>query len=181
MKRKIALFLAAAVLLFCAFAFSGCNTVQRIADGIRQSEEDSKTANAQGEIVFECFENRDEETLKSLFSQSVISNGNIEEEIKEAFELYHGNAVEYSVGNLGINNTYDDGVVTKKGVIVNITVTTDTGEKYRISVRLYLSWDSEPTNIGIYVITMCLLNYEDDVYNMEGDIYRHIGGHQFLH
>lgn len=133
------------------FIFSGCNTVQRIADGLQQHEEDSKTANAQGEIVFECFENRDEETLKSMFSQPIAAKCNLEDEIKEAFELYHGNAVEYSVGNFGIDNTYDDGVVTEKDVIVRIRITTDTDEKYRINIRLYLSWDSEPTNIGIYV------------------------------
>ena len=181
MKRKIALFLAAAVLLFCAFAFSGCNVVQDFIDFAEEQEADFDTAKAKGRTVFECFENRDEETLKSLLSQSLISNGNVEEEIKEAFELYHGNAVEYNVSSFGfIDSTYDDGVITKKDTRVKIEITTDTGEQYRIDVDMYLSYDSQPANIGIYNIVMCLLNYEDGVYKYEGNIYRHIGGDMFL-
>ena len=163
------------------FSFSGCNVVQKVFDFAEEREVDIDTAKAKGKMVFECFENRDEETLKSLLSQSVISNGDIEEEIKEAFELYHGNAVEYNVSSFGfIDSTYDDGVITKKDTRVKIEITTDTGEQYRISVDMYLLYDSQPTNIGIYSIVMSLLYYEDSVYKYEGNIYRHIGGDKFL-
>ena len=177
-KNKMKKLTCLLLVIIWIFAFSGCNVIQSVIDFAEEREVDIDTANAQGELIVECFENRDEETLKSMFSQWIASKVNLEEQIKEAFKLFHGNVVEYTIGNGGISRTWDDGVATEKDVLLFVDITTDTGEKYDMSIKLYLSCDSDPSKIGISFINLHLLKYENGVYKYDvydDNTYRNIG------
>jgi len=101
--------------------------------------------------VVECFKNKDAEKFKKMFCPKIISKGNIDNEIQEAFNFIDGDIVSYDEprGRIG-GKTIQYGRTTEcefRGKIVNIK--TDTGHLYHITFTSYDIFNDDADKVGI--------------------------------
>lgn len=110
---------------------------------------DEKYARKQGKTIVECFDTKDVNALKNMFSESTKEKCNLEEEIQIAFDLYEGKSISYKCVDVGIAGGTKDGEWVDKHIAPNISLETDKGNKYEIEFREYLIYKKDETMIGI--------------------------------
>lgn len=108
------------------------------------------------DIIVKCFDEKDSETLKTLFSPQLNSVSDIDSKIETAFSLYNGKSQSYDYNRLSMaGGGTDNGVWIDKHfrpVIDNIK--TDEGKTYSISFCEYTVYSEDETKVGIIYINL---------------------------
>ena len=159
------------------FALSGCN----ISDVDETTEFDPHTTWNYSDYckpmldeVIRCLDEGDSETLKSMFSEYVTENHDLDVEIRNAISVYDGKSVtceNYVCGSMACN--VKNGYYSKRNVEISYdTVSMDSGEEYSIVVRICLVNDEHPERIGLIGIDIRDNNYEYDLEHTNNRIAR---------
>ena len=142
MKKIISIFLA----LVC-ISFSGCFF----------SDYNGPSATETAKKVLECFDNDDVEGLKSLFCEDVLTNvDDLDEQIKEIFNLYEGKCVERgTINNPSEKSTRDGEIVYYDTNPFIHDIKTDENEGY-YSLKMYIDLVNKkhPERVGVIAITL---------------------------
>ena len=151
------------------FALSGCN----VTDVGDTTEFDPHTTWNYSDYckpmldeVIRCLDEGDSETLKSMFSEYVTENYDLDEEIRNAMDIYDKKSV-YCNNFVYGNNGYSikDGYFSERNIVVRYDeVSMDSGEEYNIVVRICLVDDEYPNMIGVTGVEIRDNNY---VYDLE--------------
>ena len=131
------------------------------------------TATKMSEDIIKYFENKDIESLKSMFCQTIQDTHNLDGQIAGAFEFIDGEIISYDEpkGSRGGGEiTAEDGWVEMalRGRIENII--TDTERKYRIIFHSYAIYKEDENKVGITYINIVL--YDNDVNFVIGEVIR---------
>lgn len=150
------------------FGFTGCD----ISDIGETTEFDPHTPGGQDEYcqpildeVIRCLDENDAETLKSMFSEYIAKNCDLDEQIKNAMDVYDGKSIscdgytcEYSSYHIyyGYYKEYTSRMEYE-------SVITDSGQDYNIVVRYCIVYDEHPECVGLKGIDIRDNNYEYDL------------------
>lgn len=147
MKKLLTIIL----LLIMTLTFSGCFF----------SDYNGPSAIETAKKVLECFDNDDVEGLKSLFCEDVLTNvDDLDEQIKEIFNLYEGKCIERgTINNPSEKSTRDGEIVYYDTNPFIHDIKTDENEGY-YSIKIYIDLVNKkhPERVGIAAITL----YEHD-------------------
>ena len=104
-----------------------------------------------------CFENDDNETLKTYFSESAKKNGKLDTEIDEAFEFIDGKIVSY-----GEPNSSCIGPIEDKAYGATISdIITDKGTEYKIDFNGKYRFDEDKSREGVRGIRVVNMTEND--------------------
>lgn len=153
------------------FELTGCifrnNTNVRTEELSRQSKSEMDRIYEVEDVLVKALENKDEELLKSLFSEKALSrSGDIEKGIDYIFNLYQGEFVEIVERNHGSDEHIEKGKSTKDVSAWCLIKTSKA--TYKLSWVDWMKQDADPTAVGIYCLQMS--EYQDGVYNSYYDI-----------
>ncbi len=150
---KLIIFLFATMILLI-----GCNTSDNPFSQARYAEKQCKT-------IVECFDTKDLETIKNMFSSWIQETHNLDKEIQDVFDLYEGKSVHWDYVDYGSEGAIDDGKWTEKRISPTIDIETDAGKKYHIVFYDYLVYEKDEARLGIqYIIIYDTSNNNDIVY-----------------
>jgi hypothetical protein len=122
-------------------------------------EENKYYAWMQVEKIAECFNRRDAETLKNMFSKDTLQNFNIDEDIQLAFEQYEGDEIlyheGYGFGGAGGATRDENGNKIFYAWIEDLkNMKTNAGKTYLLEYS-YVSIDADnPDSIGVNGIAL---------------------------
>jgi hypothetical protein len=144
-------------------------------------EENKYYAWMQVEKIAECFNRRDAETLKNMFSKDTLQNFNIDEDIQLAFEQYEGDEIlyhdGYGFGGAGGASRDENGNKTFYAWVEDLKNMKTNADKTYILEYSYVSIDIDnPDSIGVNGIA--LRDYEtNEILAVIGDsfIYGGVG------
>lgn len=112
--------------------------------------------------ILECFDNRDVDSLITMFSESVRSSYDLHSQIKKAFDIYG----EKSVTNDGFedygysNSSSRDGIYVQKSIRGHIkNIKTSNNDVLTISFIKCVLDDDNPNNLGLKDIYLIDLKY----------------------
>lgn len=156
MKKKIKIIVG--VMMVLLIFLTGCSlNLKDLKDRLyltntSSNESEKLTPKQIMEKILDCFENKDTEGLKSLFSEKVKkSEYGLDKEISKAFDFFEGNVV--SVGHIDGERftleTREEYGITKETIEGTVDIEMDTGEIYRI---MYDGWDvfkADETALGV--------------------------------
>lgn len=83
------------LLSLCSFIFCSCSSSLQEYDPSDLSDDDYPFAEETMMTVLKCFDEKDTETLKSLFSESVVSAYDLDKQIEEAMNYYEGRSTSH--------------------------------------------------------------------------------------
>lgn len=112
----------------------------------------SKQINDMGKTIITCFEEKDKETLISLFSENIKNSHDLEKEIEQAFEFFDSEILEYDEirGGLGGGKMRgDEGWVELGGMGEIWNVKTQSGTCYLIAFASCIIDKENEENIGL--------------------------------
>ena len=114
-------------------------------------DDNDKKANLRLEQILENIENKDKETLKSLFSKQALSEAeNIEERIIYLFDIFQGTVESWERTGFSSETSSEYG---KKSIMLLSWYTIITNEdKYYFFVVDYIKDDFKSNNIGVYML-----------------------------
>ncbi len=146
MKKSIKLLILVLVL---PVLLSGCGAKKQINQDYEYIEEI-------GNQIVRCFDEKDAEGLKAMFSLSSHKNCNLDEQIENAFEKYEGKSVSFVTTNRSImESSMREGKYTKKHFVPQIDdIVTDTSNEYVIGFALYQVYENWPEKEGIIVVVL---------------------------
>ncbi len=113
-------------------------------------------------LILECFDNRDSETLKKMFSPYIQSEYDLDKQINETFLAYNGVSILYDgFWDHGIKSEYiNDGVILEKKIGAAMeNIKTDNDKTYYISFEKYVVHDANEDMLGLYNIVLHNENY----------------------
>ena len=123
---------------------------------MRGFDNDQKYANEQMKILLAAIANKEADTVKSLFSQNVVSNvENIDESIERLFEYYKGTAPVWDERCPQVVEG-ENGEGEKVFVSSSYDVK-NSEDYYRISFRACRIDRADPDNVGIWSLYIILL------------------------
>lgn len=101
--------------------------------------------------VLKCFDKKDKETLKSLFSESVSSKNKLDKQIENALVVYEGKSISHNDIRSGIyQNSSKDGHYEYKSIrVVSENIVTDNDKTYTIEMIYVLINEKDNTQTGI--------------------------------
>jgi len=107
--------------------------------------------------ILECFDNKDSERLKAMFSKSVQQEYDLDSQIEKAFEIYGGESVTYeSVFDWGASGATEYGEYVRKKVAAELRgIRTTNGDVYTIYFRKYIVYDEDPDELGVLSVYLC--------------------------
>ena len=113
-------------------------------------------AQTQSEKILKCFEEKDKETLKSMFSEKIRKRKELDSEIEQALKFFEGKIISYEPNMYGGDGSgADDGKISYIMVYPHIrNIQTDKKKKYSISGLYYIKNRIEPDNIGLVAFTI---------------------------
>ena len=152
MKKIISIFLA-----LVSISFSGCFF----------SDYNGPSATETAKKVLECFDNDDVEGLKSLFCEDVLTNvDDLDEQIKEIFNLYEGKCIERGTINSPSQTSYRDGEIVYYDTdpLINDIKTDENEGYYSICIYIDLVNKKHPERVGVKAITLYWYNEIDHVW-----------------
>ena len=117
-----------------------------------------KMANAELDLIIEAIQDRDTDSLKSLFAKDAIERAeNIDQSISELFDYFQGSLVSYEApSGMSINQTWENG---EKQAIYRIPYLVITSEnRYQVAMKLYLN-DSGTKEL----YSFCIIKKDDDI------------------
>lgn len=107
------------------------------------------------ENIIECFNNKDVDGLIQMISPYVLETREVEEQIKNAYEVIEGTITSYEVLSFGYDGSIRDGKWVIKNEQVKIhKVITDNGEEYIIDYSEYITNKDDKSKEGIYLIIL---------------------------
>ncbi|MCR5142765.1 MAG: DUF5104 domain-containing protein [Ruminococcus sp.] len=127
------------VLLCCVLLFCSCSNEKN--DEITPEQQAREIQNS----IMICFEKRDSDNLKALFSKKIQNRSTLDSEIETAFDFIDGKIVSYDEPIPGAAGPIGDkyfGATTEK-------IKTDKDIEYKIDFGGYESNDKESDNIGV--------------------------------
>lgn len=145
MRKLIIVFVTISLTLFC-----GC--------AVRT--QDVTSGRELGKEVLRCFDEEDSEGLKALFCEEIQNTHNLDEDIKNAMDIYQGKTISYKIiGGTG-GETVENGKIVLKDENIQIgEIKTDTGNEYVIVIYSYVINEEYPNRIGISAIDI-FMGYE---------------------
>ena len=165
MKKSIRIILT---IVICLFSVS-CGV---IGDSSNDSEPDPHKNSVESyhyeqeqtekilEKLIECFDNKDKEGIKALFTPQTAKDNSLDSQIDKAFEIYDGKSLSYEIKSGGIaGSAKKDGVYTfleYDGELKSIK--TDTNTSFSIWISRCVVNDDEPNKVGLTRITLCREN-----------------------
>ena len=102
--------------------------------------------------VLKCFDEKDKEALKNMFSKKAQSAYNFEKEIDEAMDLYDGKSVSHDEIYCGAQGAhFNRNHYEYKSVLIKTeNIVIDTGKTYpKIELTYVLVSDENPSEIGL--------------------------------
>lgn len=147
--KKLRFYVCLIVIIVISFSFTSCNYVSGYRIAVDISEE-----------IMRCFDERDAESLKTLFFANDLPTSNLDKQIKEAFEFYDGPSVSYDLPvDAGGGKSMDDGEMIEwhiAPVIENIE--TDGDITYLISCHMYIIYNGYETK---KITRLTIFNQDD--------------------
>lgn len=154
MKKIIFTFM----LMICTALFSSCVSID-VYDphGFYPEQEATQNEEILKEIIA-CFDNKDVETLKNMFSSYVQSTCNLDEQIEIAFSNYKGVSTSYDgFWDSGIISSHiKNGNYRMKMIGADMReIITDENEIYFIKFRRFVVYDNDESQLGVCKIYLC--------------------------
>ena len=133
--------------------------------------EDSEYCRVILQEVIRCLDENDVEDLKSMFSESVKGEWDLETDIVNAMKVYEGTSVSYDFSHSGGSVHVENGYYYHKGERSRTrNLITDAGKEYYIDIIIILA-DDESKNEGICAIGIKDPNDDNKVIAEIGDYY----------
>jgi len=160
MKNRIPiLFLVLSLIMLCSCSNGDSKKEESISYDAHYSTQaqDRKYNEEILKNILRCFDDKNVEELKNMFSNYTQSNNDIEEQIENAYLMYEGNSVSYD-GFWDYGSVYDykkDGVYIIKKVgaqMENILTTED--KQYIISFHKFIVYDEDKTKLGVTQVVL---------------------------
>jgi len=152
MKKALSV-LAAVVLLL-----SACGEDEGSAETAQKSNLDIARDVAQD--IMDCFIDKDEEKLYSLFSTKSKKYYKLEEQIEAAFDFIDGEIISYELPTDTGGGGYE--IENGKTIADNMTpwiyIETDSGKMYRIVFQYFTVFVEDRNGEGLYCIIVSLLD-----------------------
>ena len=107
--------------------------------------------------LIECFDNKDKESIKAMFSVKTAKEFNLDSQVDKSFEIYNGKSVSYEIDNGGIagsaktDDTYT--FLEYDGELKNIKM--DNSKSFSIWVSRCVVNDDDSDEIGLTRIILC--------------------------
>lgn len=104
--------------------------------------------------IIRCLEEKDSDTLKSMFCKKLLNNyENIDEDIEQAMNFFQGNITSYGNVLYGDDDSFINGECVKFIASPSIdSITTDTGKEYTVIYNEHIIDAENPEKIGISYI-----------------------------
>ena len=114
------------------------------------------SSQTQGQAILKCFEKKDKETLKSIFSEKIRKRKEFDSEIDTALNFIDGKIVSYDPDTFGGDgDAIDEGKIKYIRLYIHISdIKTDKDKKYYISALYYIKNGIEPDNEGLVALTI---------------------------
>ncbi len=108
------------------------------------------------DTIVKCFDEKDIDTLKSLFCDSIKSKNNLDEQIEVAFEKYDGHSISYKVTDKGWKQeSIEKGKCVKRNFTPEIeNIVTDANNQYSIGFNVYQINERNPSREGVTIIVL---------------------------
>lgn len=141
----------------CSFVLCSCSMSSIINDSSSEYDpndlfaDDYPFAEETMMTVLKCFDEKDTETLKSLFSESVVSAYDLDKQIEEAMNYYEGRSTSHDdvSSDISESNYSQDHYVYKSIRTVMDNIMTDNNKAYRIDFIYVLVDEKDETKIGL--------------------------------
>lgn len=122
-------------------------------------ETDDQIAEKRIEQVIEAIQKKNEELLKSMFSEKAISEAeNFDESVTELMEFFQGNFESRNEGTYGTNEEFDEPSSRIKELQSTYDIKTSE-QKYRIAILEIIVDTKHPDNVGIK--SLYIINAKD--------------------
>ena len=144
-KKLKMLLLTVIVLLFSSFTL-GCGNMFN-----RYIEDDDKKAEETLQRVLDAIENKDKDTLKTVFSKkSLNETADMDSNIDNIFDFFQGQAGLLDEGTLGTDESFEYGLKLKRYVYRAVVIINQ--ERYFFFLLEYPVDKEEPDNVGLYTL-----------------------------
>ncbi len=150
--------ITAIILLLCFIFMTSCKMIQfdflnREYDPASISADDYPFAKKTALEVIRCLDNKDAQGLKSLLSESVLLQADIDNQIEELFELYKGQSLSHNEIEQEIAaSSSNEGRYIYKSIRItvrNLIIDTDTNKKYILDLYYVLVDNENPLRVGL--------------------------------
>lgn len=160
MLKKTCVLLLAFV---CVITFSGCGIGVRALSEISARASERFQLHQQSDVIVECFNNKDIDTLEEMFCEYRKTNCDLHEQIENAYNCIDGKIVSYNFVNDGMSGGTENGRYTENDYALQLkNIKTDTGKEYII--RYYYSFLNRlhPEEIGLGCILLHCVPENDE-------------------
>lgn len=116
---------------------------------------ENSITNNQAIEILQCFDTKDAESLKKMFSPEIIATHDLDTEITGAMAFYDGTSVSYEIINGGSGKSIREGNITEFRMSYAIEkICTDKNKSYIISPSVYVVNETNPQYVGIMYIVI---------------------------
>ncbi len=140
-----------ALIITVAFlCFSSCGTTQIFDETFEKLDQDNLYVENMSQEIVRCFDEKDAESLKELFSSNIQNEYDLVSQIEYAFNLYNGKSQSYYVTEKSWDGIISDGIYYDKHFTPKIKdIVTDEGMTYSIYYLTYYIYEGDEDQIGI--------------------------------
>lgn len=122
-------------------------------------DSDQNYAKKRAKSILACFDSKDTDTLKSMFSAKAQSEYDLDAQIQNAFDKYVGQSTEYEFILVGPAGEQSNGEWIDKHIVPTLNgIKTDSNKTYRITYFEYLVYNDDETEVGISSIVLKDMN-----------------------
>lgn len=138
------------IILFVSLCLSGCGISQIFDETFEELDSDNLYVENMSQEIVRCFDEKDAESLKELFSYNIQGEYDLDSQIESAFNLYNGKSQSYYVTEKSWEGSIRDGVFYDKHFTPKIKdIVTDEGMTYSIYYLTYYIYEEDERRIGI--------------------------------
>lgn len=138
------------IIIVAFLCFSSCGTPQIFDETFEKSDPDNLYVKNMSQEIVRCFDEKDAESLKELFSSDIQDEYDLDSQIEYAFSLYNGKSQSYYVTEKRWEGTIIDGTFYDKYFTPRIkNIVTDEGMTYSIYYLTYYIYEGDEGRIGI--------------------------------
>ncbi len=148
MKNKAAYIYIVILTIFC---FTGCRLIDDISNELENSS--SKKGGEIGFEILRCFNERDSESLKEMYSTFIKNTHDLDSEIEEAFTVIDGEIVSYDNFIIGGEKNRLEGETVYSDISCTIPVKTSNDENFDICI-FYIAVCKNENKIGLKMVSI---------------------------
>ena len=138
------------IILFVSLCLSGCGISQIFDETFEELDSDNLYVENMSQEIVRCFDEKDAESLKELFSYNIQDEYDLDSQIESAFDLYNGKSQSYYVTDKSWAGGISDGIFYDKHFTPKIKdIVTDEGMTYSIVYLTYYIYEEDERRIGI--------------------------------